>query len=48
MLPNFFIIGAMKAGTTAVSNFLSQHNDIYMHELKELNFSVHFKTNLFV
>ena len=38
MLPNFLIIGAMKSGTTAISNFLSQHPDIYMHPLKELHF----------
>jgi hypothetical protein len=31
-LPNFFIVGAAKAGTTSLWQYLSQHPDIYMPE----------------
>jgi hypothetical protein len=34
-LPNFFIIGAPKAGTTALSEVLGQHPEIYMSPVKE-------------
>lgn len=34
-LPNFFIVGAAKAGTTSLSNYLSQHPQIYLPSLKE-------------
>lgn len=34
-LPNFFIIGAPKAGTTALHATLSQHPDIYLSAVKE-------------
>ncbi|MGB7519477.1 MAG: sulfotransferase domain-containing protein [Spirulinaceae cyanobacterium] len=37
-LPNFLIIGAMKAGTTSLYNYLEQHPQIYMSSLKEPNF----------
>ena len=33
--PNFFIVGAPKAGTTSLYHFLDQHPDIYMSPLKE-------------
>ncbi|NET06807.1 MAG: sulfotransferase [Symploca sp. SIO2B6] len=36
--PNFLIIGAAKAGTTALYHYLAQHPDIYMSPIKELNF----------
>ncbi|NEO99850.1 MAG: sulfotransferase [Symploca sp. SIO2E9] len=36
--PNFLIIGAAKAGTTALYHYLAQHPDIYMSRIKELNF----------
>ena len=36
MQPNFFIIGAPKCGTTALSEYLRMHPDIYMSEPKEL------------
>lgn len=36
--PNFLIIGAAKAGTTALYHYLSQHPEIYMSRIKELNF----------
>jgi hypothetical protein len=34
-LPNFFIVGAAKAGTTSLANYLAQHPDIYIPEVKE-------------
>jgi hypothetical protein len=34
-LPNFFVIGAPKAGTTALYHCLKQHPDIYMSPVKE-------------
>jgi len=33
--PNFFIVGAPKAGTTSLYHYLDQHPDIYMSPLKE-------------
>jgi hypothetical protein len=33
--PNFFIVGAAKAGTTSLYHYLDQHPDIYMSPLKE-------------
>lgn len=37
-IPNFLIIGAPKAGTTTLYNFLKQHPQIYMSPLKEPHF----------
>jgi hypothetical protein len=37
-LPNLLIIGAAKAGTTSLHNYLSEHPDIFMSKHKELNF----------
>lgn len=37
-LPNFFLIGAGKAGTTALYEYLTQHPQIYMSKVKEPNF----------
>ena len=37
-LPNFFIIGAPKAGTTTLSEYLSAHPDAYVPPQKELYF----------
>ena len=37
-LPNFLIIGAAKAGTTALYHLVRQHPDIYMSPVKEPNF----------
>ena len=34
-LPNFFIVGAPKAGTTSLYHHLDQHPQIYMSPLKE-------------
>src|SRR3712207_3472590 len=37
-LPNFFILGAAKAGTTALYHYLKQHPQVYMSPIKETNF----------
>ena len=34
-VPNFFIVGAAKAGTSALAKLISQHPDVYMSPLKE-------------
>lgn len=36
--PNFFIVGAPKAGTTSLYHYLDQHPDVFMSEIKETNF----------
>ena len=38
MKPNFFIIGAPKAGTTALYTYLSEHPHVYMSMMKEPHF----------
>lgn len=38
MLPNFFVIGAAKSGTTSLHDYLGQHPQICMSVVKELNF----------
>ena len=38
MLPNFIIIGAAKAGTTALYHYLADHPQVFMSKLKETNF----------
>ncbi len=35
VLPNFFIVGAPKAGTTSLYHLLTQHPQIYMSPVKE-------------
>lgn len=37
-LPNFFIIGAPKCGTTSLQSYLGQHKDICFSKYKEPNF----------
>ena len=37
-LPNFLIIGAMKAGTTSLYRYLKQHPQVFMSPIKEPNF----------
>ncbi|MEM6252383.1 MAG: sulfotransferase domain-containing protein [Cyanobacteria bacterium P01_D01_bin.156] len=37
-LPNFFVVGAAKAGTTALCEYISQHPQIYISPIKEPNF----------
>lgn len=34
-MPNFFVIGAQKAGTTSLYHYLDQHPDVYMSPAKE-------------
>jgi hypothetical protein len=36
--PNFFVVGAPKAGTTALYSYLAQHPQIFMSRLKEPQF----------
>ncbi len=38
LVPNFFIIGAPKCGTTSLSEYLSYHPNIYMSRIKEPQF----------
>lgn len=38
MLPNFFIVGAAKSGTSSLDRYLSQHPDIYIPPKKEAHF----------
>lgn len=37
-IPDFFMIGAPKSGTTALASYLAKHPDIYMSEPKEPNY----------
>jgi hypothetical protein len=34
-MPNFFIVGAARSGTTALANYIGQHPDIYVSPVKE-------------
>jgi hypothetical protein len=55
MLPNFFIVGAAKAGSTSLYHYLDQHPQVYMSPIKEPcyfasevrpeNFDVEFKVH---
>ena len=38
VMPNFLIIGAAKAGTTSLYEYLKQHPQIWMSPIKETNF----------
>lgn len=40
MLPNFFVVGAQKAGTTSLHHYLSEHPEIYLPKEKETKFFV--------
>jgi len=40
MLPNFFVVGAQKAATTSLHNYLVEHPQIYLPEQKETKFFV--------
>lgn len=37
-LPDFFVVGAAKAGTTALHHYLGQHPDLYLHPFQEPSF----------
>ena len=39
-MPNFLIIGAMKAGTTSLYEYLRHHPEVFMPETKELDFFI--------
>jgi hypothetical protein len=39
-LPNFLVIGAMKAGTTSLYHYLRAHPQVFMPAIKELDFFV--------
>lgn len=39
--PTFFITGAPRCGTTALYQYLNQHPQIFMSEVKELNYFAH-------
>jgi hypothetical protein len=44
-MPNFFVIGAQKAGTTSLYHYLTQHPQIYMSPVKEpcfFNYEINF------
>ena len=46
--PNFFVIGAVKAGTTSLYHYLMQHPQVYASPIKEPNFfSTDIDTNKF-
>ena len=36
--PNFFVVGAAKAGTTSLYHYLNEHSDIYLSPIKEPHF----------
>ena len=38
MMPNFFIVGAARSGTTSLDRYLSQHPEIYVTPKKETHF----------
>lgn len=38
MKPNFLVIGAARSGTTSLFKYLESHPDIFMSEIKEINF----------
>jgi hypothetical protein len=40
-MPNFFIVGAQKAGTTSLYQYLNQHPQVYMSPIKEPFFFDH-------
>src|SRR5215213_7901739 len=40
-MPNFFIVGAQKAGTTSLHHYLDQHPQVYMSPVKEPFFFDH-------
>ncbi|MCS6917802.1 MAG: sulfotransferase [Chitinophagales bacterium] len=42
-LPNFFIVGAAKSGTTSLYEYLKQHPEVYMAPIKETH---HFSTDI--
>jgi len=45
-LPNFFIVGAAKSGTTSLYQYLKQHPDIYMSSFKEPHYFADWDKNV--
>lgn len=43
--PSFIIVGALKAGTTSIAEWLRSHPDVYLPELKEPRFFLYDKLN---
>src|SRR5437867_237452 len=41
VLPNFLLIGAMKAGTTSLYQYLRSHPNVFMASPKELHYFSH-------
>lgn len=39
-IPNLFIVGAMKSGTTSLHNYLNKHRQIFMSDMKEPGYFV--------
>ncbi len=39
-LPNLLIVGAAKSGTTSLHNYLNQHPEVFMSNLKEPHFLI--------
>ncbi|MGH7858384.1 MAG: sulfotransferase, partial [Candidatus Binatia bacterium] len=37
-IPDFFIVGAPKCGTTAMNDYLAQHPDVFVPARKEMHF----------
>jgi hypothetical protein len=37
-MPNFFIVGAARSGTTSLEQYLIQHPEIYLTPRKEMHF----------
>jgi Sulfotransferase domain len=37
-VPDFYLVGAPKCGTTSLHRYLQQHDDVFMSEVKEPNF----------
>ena len=42
-LPNFFVVGAAKSGTTSLYEYLKLHPEVYMAPIKETH---HFSTDI--
>src|SRR6185436_11499315 len=43
-LPNFFIVGAPKAGTTSLYYYLKRHPEVFMSHIKEPNYFAYDET----
>jgi len=44
--PNFFVVGTVKGGTTALHRFLRQHPQVYMSPIKETNYFSRFDIDI--